>query len=189
MENLIEQAFLDHLNVAGSCKRELSVTIENICKMVVNSLENGNKIVLFGNGGSAADAQHIAAEFTGRFAKERSGLPALALTTDSSAITAIGNDYGFENIFSRQVEALVNKGDVLIGISTSGASQNVIKAFQKGDEKGTLNIALTGKNGGDLASMVQNCIIIPSNVTARIQEMHIFIGHVICEYVDTFLNK
>jgi D-sedoheptulose 7-phosphate isomerase len=189
MINQIEQAFNDHIKVAENCKQNLSHTILNICEIVINALKEGNKIILFGNGGSAADAQHLAAEFTGRFVKERKGLPAIALTTDTSALTAIGNDYGFENIFSRQVEALVNKGDVLIGISTSGNSQNVIKAFEKGDEIGTINIALTGNTGGVLANMVKNSIIIPTNVTARIQEMHIFIGHVICQSVDSFYEK
>ncbi len=153
-------------------------------ELAVSTLKSGNKIVLFGNGGSAGDAQHIAAELTGRYKSERVALPAIALTTDTSAITAIGNDFGFNIIFERQVEALANKGDLLIGISTSGNSENVIKAFQKGKLIGCNSLALTGKNGGKMIEGSDLNIIVPSDDTARIQEMHILIGHIICQVID-----
>lgn len=153
-------------------------------ELAVSTLKSGNKIILFGNGGSAGDAQHIAAELTGRYKSERVALPAIALTTDTSAITAIGNDYGFNIIFERQVEALANKGDLLIGISTSGNSANVIKAFQKGKLIGCNSLALTGKSGGKIIEGSDLNIIVPSDDTARIQEMHILIGHIICQVID-----
>lgn len=158
--------------------------ILNASKIVVSTLKAGNKILLFGNGGSAADAQHIAAELTGRYVTERRALPAIALTTDTSALTAIGNDYSHDVIFERQVEALANKGDLLIGISTSGNSANVIKAFQKGKLAECNSLALTGKNGGKMIGESNMSIIVPSNDTARIQEMHILIGHIICQIID-----
>ena len=141
-------------------------------------------MLLFGNGGSAGDAQHIAAEFTGRFVKERRSLPAIALTTDTSAITAIANDYGFERIFERQVEGLANKGDVLIGISTSGNSINVIKALEIGKSLGCKTIGLSGRGGGKMNDCCELNIVILSTDTARIQEMHILVGHIICSAVD-----
>ncbi|MCF6268305.1 MAG: D-sedoheptulose 7-phosphate isomerase [Melioribacteraceae bacterium] len=153
-------------------------------ELVIATLKAGNKILLFGNGGSAGDAQHIAAELTGRYKSERGALPAIALTTDTSAITAIANDYGYWAIFERQVEALATKGDLLIGISTSGNSENVIKAFQKGKLVGCNSIALTGKNGGKIIGESDYSIIVPSDDTARIQEMHILIGHIICQIID-----
>ncbi len=152
--------------------------------LAISTLKAGNKILLFGNGGSAGDAQHIAAELTGRYKSDRVGLPAIALTTDTSAITAIANDYGYDIIFERQVTALANKGDLLIGISTSGNSENVIKAFQKGKSIGCKSIALTGNNGGKMISESDLSIIVPSDDTARIQEMHILIGHILCQTID-----
>jgi len=152
--------------------------------IVVTTLKEGNKILLFGNGGSAGDAQHIAAELSGRYKSERKALPAIALTTDTSAITAIGNDYGYNVIFERQVEALANKGDLLIGISTSGNSENVIRAFQKGKLIGCNSLAFTGKSGGKMIEETSLNIIVPSDDTARIQEMHILIGHIICQIID-----
>ncbi|MDP9954616.1 D-sedoheptulose 7-phosphate isomerase [Epilithonimonas hungarica] len=155
--------------------------------ILCEAINNGNKILLFGNGGSAADAQHIAAEFTGRFVKERRGLPAVAITTDTSALTAIGNDYGYEKVFERQIEALANPGDVLIGISTSGNSGNVIKALLKGKELGCNLIGLSGRDGGEMNDICDFNLIVPSNVTARIQEVHILIGHILCQIVDDSL--
>ena len=143
-----------------------------------------NKIILFGNGGSAADAQHIAAELSGRFLKERKGLAGIALTTDTSVITAIGNDYGFDMIFERQVEALCIKGDVLIGISTSGNSRNVINGLLKGKDLDCILVSLTGRDGGEIKNISNFNLNIDSNVTARIQEMHILLGDILCEYVD-----
>ena len=161
-----------------------SVEIEQIANLVVNTLKTGKKILLMGNGGSAADAQHISAELVGRFAKERRGLPAIALTTDTSILTSVGNDYGYEYIFSRQVEALANADDLVIGISTSGNSNNVLQALKAAKSLGCQTIALLGKDGGQIKDIVDLPLIIPSANTARIQEAHILIGHIICEIVD-----
>ncbi len=162
----------------------LTDDIENACQMAVETLKAGNKIMLCGNGGSAADAQHIAAELSGRYKKERKGVAGLALTTDTSALTAIANDYAFENVFARQVEALAKEGDLIIGISTSGNSDNVIRAFQKGKEMGCKTIGLTGKGGGKFNGQCDLNVIVPSDDTPRIQEMHILIGHIICQAID-----
>lgn len=183
-ENVLNKEIQDHIDLANQIKQELPNKIKNISEIIIHAIDQKKKIILFGNGGSAADAQHIAAEFTGRFVKERRGLPAISLTTDTSALTAIGNDYGFDVIFSRQVEALANIGDVLIGISTSGNSTNVLKAIEKGKELKCLTISLTGKNGGEIAKMSDFNININHSITARIQEMHILVGHLICSYVD-----
>ena len=158
--------------------------IEDVAEILVDTIKNGNKIILFGNGGSAADAQHIAAELSGRYKKERRGLPALALTTDTSALTAISNDYGFDYVFSRQVEAIVKGGDTLIGISTSGNSKNVINGLLKGKELNCKLIGLSGYDGGELSDVADINIVIPSNNTARIQEMHILIGHIFCQIIE-----
>ena len=184
MKNKILDCFNEHILIANLAANQLTSEIEAACKMVIDCLKNGNKILLFGNGGSAADAQHIAAEFTGRFVKERRGLPAIALTTDTSALTAISNDYGFAKLFERQVEALANPGDVLIGLSTSGNSENVINALVQGNKIGCKTIGLTGKSGGLMSSSCNINIIVPSENTARIQEIHILIGHIICMIVD-----
>lgn len=155
--------------------------------VIYGCFRRGGKILLFGNGGSAADAQHIAAEFVGRFARDRSALPALALTTDTSALTAIGNDYGFEQVFVRQVQALGRPGDVAVAISTSGRSPNVLAGVEAARERGLRSIGFTGANGSSLARTVDLPIVIPSQSTARIQECHIAIGHIICEIVETLL--
>ena len=161
--------------------------IAEAADMLVQSLRKGGKVILFGNGGSAADAQHIAAELVGRFKMERRALPAIALNTNSSVITSIGNDYDFTLSFSRQVEALVKEGDVAVGISTSGNSSNVIYALKRASELGAKTIALTGKTGGMLASVADLAIIVPSDDTPRIQEAHITIGHVLCDLVEKML--
>ena len=184
MENLIQQNFAEHIVVAQASAIKLNETVAEACKLVLDCIKKGNKILLFGNGGSAADAQHIAAEFTGRFVKERKGLPAIALTTDTSALTAIANDYGYEAVFSRQVEALAQPGDVLIGISTSGNSGNVIKALNAGKDMGCTTIGLSGRDGGQMNAICNINLVVPSDITARIQEIHILIGHIICESVD-----
>jgi phosphoheptose isomerase len=163
---------------------ELSPSIVSASQMVADSLAKGGRILLCGNGGSAADAQHLAAEFVGRFVRERRSLPALALTTDSSALTAIGNDYGFETVFARQIEAFGRLGDVLIGISTSGNSPNVLAAVEAAKSQGLQTIGLTGKDGGMLAKRTDIPLVVPSANTARIQECHIAIGHIICELVE-----
>lgn len=151
---------------------------------IIKCLKNGNKIIIFGNGGSAADAQHIAAELIGRFQKERKSLPAISLTTDSSIITALANDYSFNVVFSRQCESLVSKGDVVIGISTSGKSQNVLKGLMVAKKKGAHTIGLLGNDGGVIKKIVDVPITVPSTNTARIQEVHRVIYHIICEIVE-----
>lgn len=184
-EKILNQEIQDHIDLANQIKIEIPKKIMQVSELITNAINNKKKVILFGNGGSAADAQHIAAEFTGRFVKERKGLPAIALTTDTSALTAIGNDYGFDVIFSRQVEALVNDGDVLIGISTSGNSANVLKAIERGKELNCLTISLTGKNGGEIAKKSDINININHSITARIQEIHIMVGHLICSALDS----
>jgi len=159
-------------------------TIAEVSKVIVEALRHGNKILLCGNGGSAADAQHIAAEFVGRFAFDRPPLPALALSVNTSCVTAIGNDYGFDLVFSRQLEALGQKGDVVIGISTSGNSANVTHAMSTSRRLGLRTVALAGCTGGKLKSEAEFCLCVPSNETPRIQECHILIGHIISELVE-----
>jgi len=153
-------------------------------EMIVGSLQAGGKLILFGNGGSAGDAQHIAAELVGRFERERRALPAIALTTNSSTLTAIGNDYGYNKVFSRQVEAWARPGDVVIGITTSGNSPNVLEGVAAAKLKGAKTIGMTGEKGGKLAAEVDLCLKVPSSSTARIQESHILIGHLLCLLID-----
>jgi D-sedoheptulose 7-phosphate isomerase len=159
-------------------------TIAEVSRVIVEAVRQGKKILLCGNGGSAADAQHIAAEFVGRFAFDRPALPALALSVNTSCVTAIGNDYGFDLVFSRQIEALGQKGDVAIGISTSGNSANVIHAMSTSKRLGLHTVALTGCTGGKLMDEVDFCLRAPSNDTPRIQECHILMGHIISELVE-----
>jgi len=158
--------------------------IVRLSKLVQESLTRGGKILLMGNGGSAADSQHIAAELVGRFQKERRGLAAIALTTDTSILTSVGNDYGYDHVFSRQVEALCRPEDLLIGISTSGNSANVLRAIEAGREIGATTVALTGEGGGKLGALCDLTLAVPSQVTARVQEAHILIGHILCELID-----
>lgn len=157
-------------------------------EIIWEALSKGKKILICGNGGSAADSQHIATELVGRYEKERRGLPSIALTVDTSALTAIGNDYGFERVFARQVEALANEGDVLIGITTSGNSPNVLAAVMTANKMGCKTIGLTGANGKKLAGLCHSCVLVPSTRTSRIQEAHITIGHIWCEMVDNHLQ-
>lgn len=158
--------------------------IAQVASEICSALDKGNKILLFGNGGSAADAQHIAAEWVGRFKKERRALPAIALTTDTSILTAVGNDYGFEQIFARQVHALGRKGDVAIALSTSGDSENVLLATDAAIERELITIGLTGKDGGKLGAKVQYHLNVPHALSMRIQEVHIMICHILCELVE-----
>jgi len=161
--------------------------IGETAKLIIDAYRNGKKVILFGNGGSAADAQHIAAELVGKYYMDRRPLPAEALTVNTSSLTAIGNDYAFERIFARQVEALGNPGDVAIGISTSGNSPNVIEAIRAAKKKGMSTIGLTGAEGGRLKNEVDYCICVPSKDTPRIQEAHILIGHIWCELIERAL--
>ena len=169
--------------------KENAKEIQKIVEIITNGINSKNKVVLFGNGGSAADAQHIAAEFVGRFSLERASYPAIAVTTDSSAITAIANDYSFEDIFSRQCEGLVNKGDIVIGISTSGNSENVKRGLQVSKEKGAFTVGLLGNDGGIIGKMVDLAVIVDSSSTPRIQECHRIIYHIICELAEQELSK
>lgn len=174
----------DHQNLIQKVIDTLSGDIETACKMMVATLKNGNKVLLAGNGGSAADAQHIAAELSGRFVKERKALPGIALTVDTSALTSIANDYGYEHVFSRQVEAFAQPGDLFIGISTSGNSQGILNALESAKKLSCKTLGLSGRNGGKMNALCDLNIIVPSDVTARIQEMHILIGHILCKAVD-----
>jgi len=168
---------------------ELSGEISKVINEIVNGLKNGKKIIIFGNGGSAADAQHIAAEFIGRFGIERKSYPAIALTTDSSIITSLANDYSYDIVFSRQCESLVLKGDIIIGISTSGNSKNVEKGLQTAKKNGGITIGLLGNKGGRIKDLVDYSIIVDSKLTPKIQEMHRIIYHIICENVELELTK
>ena len=163
--------------------------IEATAQMIIASIKNGGKVLVCGNGGSAADAQHFVAEFIGRFYFDRQPLPAIALTTDSSIITCVANDYSYEDIFSRQVIALAKKDDVLIGISTSGNSGNVAKAIESAQEVGCNSVVLTGNRGGSINNMCDIVIAVPSLDTPRIQEMHLFVEHMICELVEANLGN
>ncbi|WP_457640716.1 D-sedoheptulose 7-phosphate isomerase [Persephonella sp.] len=167
---------------------EYAEEILNFGILIAKRLKKGNKVLICGNGGSAADAQHFAAEIVGRFEAERKGFPAIALTTDTSALTAIGNDYGFDQIFSRQVEAIGDKGDILIGISTSGNSENVIKAVEKAKEIGIFTVGFLGKDGGRLKEIVDIAFIVKHNNTARIQEVHLTLEHTLCKVIDMYLS-
>ncbi len=173
-----------HIAVFENILQNNVENIEKCAELILKIFQHGGKVLICGNGGSAADSQHIAAEFVGRFETERIALPAIALTTDTSALTALANDYDFERIFSRQVEALANKGDCLIAISTSGNSPNVVSSVMTARNKGCKIIGMTGTNGKKLASLSDACILIPSERTARIQEAHITIAHIWCELID-----
>lgn len=187
MEEQIKKEIAEHQEVMEKLTSYQAKKIELIALALVNSYRNNGKMVLFGNGGSAADAQHIAAEMMGRFKVERKSLPAIALTPNSSIVTAIGNDYGFEYIFERQVDALVNAQDVVIGISTSGNAENVLKGLKKAKEKGATTIAFTGRTGGklqEIAHAIDIFLQVPSDNTPRIQEAHIAVGHIVCGLVE-----
>ena len=183
MKDIIENEFNEHIKAANSihCLTDAVAISAQLC---IDCLKNGGKILLFGNGGSAADAQHIAAELVGRYKVERKSLPAIALTTDTSALTAIGNDYGYIHVFDRQVEALANKGDVAIGISTSGNSINVINALKLASKLNCNTIGFSGQHGGEMNKICNINLSVPSEDTPRIQEMHILIGHTICHLID-----
>jgi len=164
-------------------KTEVSRILE-IAQVVVEALKKGGKLIVFGNGGSASDAQHIAAELVGRFKKDRPALAAVALTTNTSVITALANDFGYDIVFARQIEALAKKGDVALGISTSGKAKNVNLALKQAKKMGLKTIALSGGDGGEIVKVADYSLIVPSSVTARIQEAHITIGHIICELIE-----
>ena len=185
----MEVSLLEHVKVFQALSAHEIASINDAAKLIAEILASGRKLLLCGNGGSAADAQHLAAEFVGRYEAERAALPAIALTTDTSALTALSNDYGYEHVFARQVEALAAEGDCLIAISTSGTSPNVIAAVMAARKRGCRVIGMTGSKGKKLASLSDICIMVPSERTARIQEVHITVGHIWCEEVENRLRQ
>ncbi|ARQ98446.1 Phosphoheptose isomerase [Campylobacter devanensis] len=182
----IKSHFEDSIQVKNQILQDKALIelIQKVALITTNAYKNGFKTMLAGNGGSAADAQHIAGEFVSRFYFDRPGIPSIALTTDTSILTAIGNDYGYDRLFARQVQAQGVKGDIFIGISTSGNSTNIIEALKVCKEKEIISIGLTGQSGGKMADLCDYCIKVPSNCTPRIQESHIVIGHIICAIVE-----
>ena len=187
-KSIISSHIEEHKNVINSFDDEIINKIEQVSNILVNVLSNGNTIFWCGNGGSAGDSQHLAAELIGRYKKDRRPLKSLALTTDSSAITCIANDYSYEKVFERQIEGLGVNGDALIGITTSGNSANVINALSKCSEIGVTSICLLGKDGGIAKSVADYSIIVESDSTARIQEMHIMIGQIFCDLIEHGLS-
>ena len=187
MKNLIKNHILEHRSVLDSVM-QLDESIEKVANLIIHCLRNDGTIFWCGNGGSASDSQHMAGELVGRVVGDRRPLKSIALTADSAVTTCIVNDYGYQHIFSRQVEALGVRGDVLVGISTSGNSQNVINAFDIASKNGITTIGLLGKGGGKALDIVNHSITVSSNSTARIQEMHIFIGHILCDLIEVGLE-
>ncbi len=184
MKERVVKAFDDSAEVKRRFVREHADRIVEVARLIARAFREGHKVLLFGNGGSSTDASHIAAEFVGRYHRDRSPLPAIALGADMAALTCIANDYDYAEIFSRQVRAHGQKGDIAIAISTSGNSPNVLKGVQVAREIGLITVGWTGGKGGKLASLVDHCFIVPSTVTARIQETHITLGHVLCELIE-----
>jgi len=190
IQNNIKKIFSASIETKQQCMTELARPISDAIELMVSRLKAGNKILTCGNGGSAADAQHLSAELLCRFDMERPGLPAIALTTDSSTLTAIGNDYHYDQIFARQLSSLGNKGDILVAISTSGNSGNVIEAIKTAHQRGLRVIALTGRDGGNMATLLTAEDIeirVPSNITARIQEVHLLSIHCFCDQIDQLM--
>lgn len=187
MEKIIEKALRDSVKTKEEFIKRSSANLILFADKTANAFMSDRKLMICGNGGSAADAQHIAAEFVNRFMLERPPLPAIALTTDTSIITSIGNDYSFDEVFSKQVKALGTEGDILLGLSTSGNSSNVIEAVKAARKRGIYTVCFTGDTGGRLESLVNLSFMVKSKVTARIQETHIFAGHILCQLVDYIL--
>jgi D-sedoheptulose 7-phosphate isomerase len=188
MQDVIRRIFAASINAKERFVVEHGETLERVARLMAEALQQGHKILLFGNGGSAADAQHIAAEFVNRFVIERRPLPAIALTTDTSALTSIGNDYGFDQVFSKQIEALGSAGDVAIAISTSGNSPNVLRAIEACGKVGCFVVGMTGGDGGKMKDQVDYLLnVTATRETARVQETHILAAHVLCDLVDRIL--
>jgi D-sedoheptulose 7-phosphate isomerase len=183
----VREIFIESADAQSAAADGISEDVAEAASLVTEALRSGRKVLLCGNGGSAADAQHVAAELAGRLRMDRAGLPAIALTVNPSVMTALSNDYGYENVFSRQVEALAREGDVVVGISTSGTSPNVAAALKSARERGAVTIGLTGRSGGDMEAHCSRIVRVPADDTQRIQEVHIVIGHAICEIVETEL--
>lgn len=182
-DRVFDDALEDHLSVVRQIQ-ERKDDLEAIAKCMAATLRAGRKILWCGNGGSAGDSQHLAAELVGRFRRERRGLASLALTTDTSVLTALANDYGYETVFARQVQAIGNDGDILVGISTSGNSRNVVASFEKAREMGITTVAFTGTDGGKIAPLADYLFAVASSDTARIQEAHILAGHMLCDWIE-----
>jgi D-sedoheptulose 7-phosphate isomerase len=187
MINEIRKQLQDHRVLIDLLERDMAPSIAEMSNMISSALSKGSKLLVMGNGGSAADSQHFVAEIVGRFKMERKALPAIALSTDTSIMTAIGNDYGFESIFSRQVEALAAQGDIVVGLSTSGNSPNVLKALNAARQRGCRTIGLLGKDGGSIKAVCDLALVMPSTDTPRIQEGHITIIHIACDLVEKAL--
>ncbi|MBF0188240.1 MAG: D-sedoheptulose 7-phosphate isomerase [Magnetococcales bacterium] len=179
----IAATFQQHMNTVASLHAMIP-EIEKVAKRMSACIRHGGKILWMGNGGSAADSQHLAAELVGRFTRERAGLASIALTTDTSILTAVGNDYGYDAIFSRQVEALARPGDVVVGITTSGNSPNILRAFDTADALGVETVAFSGRDGGEAAKRARSALTVSAKETARIQECHILIGHILCDWIE-----
>ena len=189
MQSIIKFEFEEHLKTSQATFESIGHSVEVAAKLCIDCLKDEKKILLFGNGGSAADAQHIAAELVGRYKTRRKGLAAIALTTDTSALTAIGNDYGYDRVFDRQVEALANTGDVAIGISTGGSSANVVSALKLAKDLGCKTIGFSGRDGGEMNNICDTNIVVPAQDTTRIQEMHIVVSHTICHLIDQAFSE
>ncbi len=189
MTDPVDRAIADHERVLAAVRDRLVPEIRNIARHLIDCINNGNTIFWCGNGGSAADAQHIAAELVGRFERDRRAIASIALTTDTSILTSVGNDYGFDSIFQRQVEALVRPGDVLVGLSTSGNSQNVLRAIEQANSQGAVTFGLLGRDGGRLKDLCRLSMVVPAENTARIQEMHGLIGHILCDLIEQGCGK
>ncbi len=187
-ERLFAAGFSEHLEVAARSRAALGDDFARLVEAALATVKGGGKILFFGNGGSASDAQHLATELTVRFISDRPSIPAIALTTDSSALTAIGNDMGFQQLFARQVEALGRKGDLAIGISTSGNSENVLLALKEARARGLTTVGFAGRNGGKMGEVSDILLVVPSQVTAHIQEMHITLGHLLCAALEQGLG-
>jgi D-sedoheptulose 7-phosphate isomerase len=183
-EEIIRGAIRESIEVKTDLLNQHVSTIADLSRLLIDALRGGRKLVLFGNGGSAADAQHVAAELVNRFQMDRDALPAISLTTDTSILTSVGNDLAFDELFSRQVRALVQSGDVAVGISTSGNSSNVINGIIAAKEKGAVTVGFTGRSGGSLKDLVDTCCRVPSDSTARVQEAQITIWHALCEVIE-----
>ena len=188
MQDVIKKNLSSHLEIINKILETNVSLIELFGNLLSSCLEKNGTIFLCGNGGSASDSQHIAAELVGKFKKERRALKSIALTTDSSILTSVGNDYGFKEIFSRQLEALATSGDIVIGISTSGNSEHIIRAFEVAKNMGVTTLSLTGRDGGKLKDFSDHCLTVPSESTARIQEAHILIGHILCDLIEKRLQ-
>ncbi|MFA4983922.1 MAG: D-sedoheptulose 7-phosphate isomerase [Candidatus Omnitrophota bacterium] len=187
MRDKIKDMLLENIRVKEEMLRTSITQVMKIAELLIECLRKNGKVIIFGNGGSASDSQHIAAELVGRFKKERQGLPAVAITSNTSILTALANDYGYEAVFSRQIEALAGKNDLAIGISTSGKAKNVAAAIKQASKMGLKTAVLTGSNGAELAKLADAALIIPSSSTPRIQEAHITIAHIICEIAEDTL--